>query len=170
MNARKTVGVLHISINLLTFSPLVLYIHTGIVITDLDELVAEVEAEEEAAKKQRLVDEDEYKSEAEPHPDFAEFADSNADFSISNALLDHLFRGSSQQSKADQGALILYRPPPITSLPPGFGRVESMASHQPSGGASAVGYGGYGDEYGLPLVNGISSTIDQGVDAMDVEP
>lgn len=142
---------------------------TGIVITDLDEYVAEVEAEEEAAKKRSFVDEDEYKSEAEPHPDYAEFADSNADFSISNALLDHLFRGGSQQSKSNQGALILYRPPPITSIPPDFGRVDSMASDRPVAGAGTIGYGGYGDEYGLPLVNN-GNTASQDDDAMDVEP
>jgi len=145
-----------------------------IVITDLDEVVAELEAEEEAAKKKTVLNEDEYKSEAEPHPDFAEFADSNADFSISNALLDHLFRASPQQPKANQGALILYRPPPITSLPPGYGReierLDDVVSDRTGGGEGALGYGGYGDEYDMSVGNGVNNTVVQDDDAMDVEP
>ncbi len=145
------------------FSPHAFYIHTGIVITDLDEVVAELEAEEEAAKKKTALNEDEYKSEAEPHPDFAEFADSNADFSISNALLDHLFRVSPQQPKANQGALILYRPPPITSLPPGYGReierLDDVVSDRTGGGEGAIGYGGYGDEYDMSVGNGVNNTV-----------
>lgn len=145
-----------------------------IVITDLDEVVAQLEAEEEAAKKKPVVDEDEYKSEAEPHPDFAEFADSNVDFSISNALLEHLLRASPRQPKANQGALILYRPPPITSLPPDFGwgsaQMDQMASDERGGGEGAVGYGGYGDEYDMQLGHGVSNSAVQDDDAMDVEP
>lgn len=83
----------------------------GIVITDLDE----------AAKSE---DEDEYKSEAEPHPDASDYGDSNGDYSISSILLDHLKRNNkpipinpdafslTAKPQGKEGALILYKPPP----------------------------------------------------------
>ncbi|KAL5485533.1 hypothetical protein ACEPAI_8175 [Sanghuangporus weigelae] len=77
-----------------------------IVITDLDEAIQEVEEEE-------------YKSEAEPHPDASEHADSNADYSISSVLLDHIKRQanfpyvSRTGEEENGGALVLFRPPPL---------------------------------------------------------
>ncbi|KAH8116593.1 hypothetical protein DFH11DRAFT_1688103 [Phellopilus nigrolimitatus] len=82
-----------------------------IVITDLDEAVAEAE--------------DEYKSEAEPHPEAAEHADSNADYSISSMLLDHIKRQANfpykppqMRSEKEKGALVLFRPPPTNFFAP----------------------------------------------------
>lgn len=81
---------------------------TGIVITDLDEAVQEAEEEEE-----------EYKSEAEPHPDASEHSDSNADYSISTVLLDHIKRQANfpymprTDGEENGGALVLFRPPPL---------------------------------------------------------
>lgn len=106
-------------------------------------MLAELEAEEAAAKaKQR--EEDEYKSEAEPHPDFAEFAESNADYSIHQVLLDYLRHESASKARTS--------PIPIES--------------STIGGEGAVGYGGYGDEYDSLLMNTKEKIVD---DAMDVE-
>ncbi|KAL5523441.1 hypothetical protein ACEPAG_7614 [Sanghuangporus baumii] len=77
-----------------------------IVITDLDEALQEVEEEE-------------YKSEAEPHPDASDHADSNADYSISSVLLDHIKRQANfpyvprTGEEKNGGALVLFRPPPL---------------------------------------------------------
>ena len=90
----------------------------GLVILDLDEYVQEVEKEE----KQAL--EDEYKSEAEPHPDASEYADCNADYSISSVLLDHIKRQPPSiqipvsRNREEKGALVLFRPLPVSFLPP----------------------------------------------------
>ena len=84
----------------------------GIVITDLDQAAEEAE--------------EEYKSEAEPHPDASEYADCNADFTISSVLLEHIKRrkhpaniGSAPDTfvlapkpPQQEGALILYQPLP----------------------------------------------------------
>lgn len=83
-----------------------------IVITDLDEAAAEGEEQKDL--------EDEYKSEAEPHPNASDWADSNADFSISSVLLDHIKRQSNfpytpkSQRKETDGALVLFKPPPTS--------------------------------------------------------
>ena len=87
-------------------------------ITDLDE----------AAKSE---DEDEYASQAEPHPDASDYGDSNGDYSISSVLMDHLNRQNNPLSGAPdafslatkppnsrkEGALILYQPPPALHHP-----------------------------------------------------
>ena len=76
-------------------------------ITDLDEAIEEAE--------------EEYKSEAEPHPNASDYADSNADYSISSVLLEHIKKQANfpyspvpPSTKKDAGgALIVYRPPPL---------------------------------------------------------
>lgn len=85
----------------------------GIVITDLDEYIEEVENEQKAL-------EDEYKSEAEPHPDASEYTESNADYSVSSVLLDHIKNQSpgllipNPRKENGPGALVLFRPPPVS--------------------------------------------------------
>ncbi|KAL5528793.1 hypothetical protein ACEPAF_7930 [Sanghuangporus sanghuang] len=80
-----------------------------IVITDLDEALQEAEEEE-------------YKSEAEPHPDASEHADSNADYSISSILLDHIKRQANfpyaprTGGEESSGALVLFRAPPLPAF------------------------------------------------------
>lgn len=88
----------------------------GIVVTDIDE----------------AAEEDEYKSEAEPHPDASEYAECNADYSISSVLLEHIKRQAnfpyvppSNDNDARKGALVLFRPPPLTFFaPPGASEAE----------------------------------------------
>ncbi|KAI5116825.1 hypothetical protein M0805_006237 [Coniferiporia weirii] len=88
-----------------------------IVITDLDKAVKEAE--------------EEYKSEAEPHPDAAEHADSNEDYSISAVLLDHIKRQANfpyvpREKEKKQGALVLFRPPPVDFFaPPDAGEAKA---------------------------------------------
>jgi len=100
-----------------------------IVITDLEEVIAEEErAEEEAIAAERArierEKEEEYASSAEPHPDSAEYAETNADLSVSEVLLNHIRKRANFPYRAPpvlppseeeriRGALVLFRPLPL---------------------------------------------------------
>ena len=118
--------------NPLLFSTACPYLSTyapGIVVTDLEELIAEQEREElefAAAEKARIEKEkeDEYASSAEPHPDSSDFAASNANLTVADYILDHLRRQNDfpyrtpvvlppTPEERSRGALVLFRPLPL---------------------------------------------------------
>ena len=168
---------------------------TGIVITDLNKVIEEVEAEDHGASNAKI--EDDYKSEAEPHPDASEYADSNEDYSISSVLLDHIKRQANfpfdpklAKENLKVRSLVLFKPPPPLIPPRAMADPQKGNSDNVSeggrgiggdltlgGGEGAIGYGGYGEaDVGVQEIDvdrENMSTPSHGVpvddDAMDVE-